>query len=176
MLSARPAYPRPWPLPSSSSEHFAHLVSRAPHSCSSPPTLSPFLLIFLHVLLSISTTFFCWRSQGPAFGSFLFSTCPTPLAISFSPSRSQSPTDDSQVFISSYNLSLNSRLMDPNAYSSSPFGCLIDTTNTDILIHSHPKLCSSIKFFPSRWLGNSALPVVQTKNLRGILDSLSFTL
>lgn len=49
-------------------------------------------------------------------------------------------------------------------------------TNTDILIRSHPKICSSIKSFPSQWVGNSALPVVQTKNLWGILDSLSFTL
>lgn len=136
----------------------------------------PFCLILLHVLLLISPTSSYWRAQGSACGHLFFSTCPTPLVISFSPSRSQSLTDDAQISTSNWNLSLNSRLIDPNAYSSSPFGHLTEATITDTLMLSHPNICSSAKPSPTQRLRNSAFPAAQAKNLRGILYSLSFTL
>lgn len=118
--------------------------------------LSVFLLPRGHSSLS----FMCssCSSQPPHPGACraqrlgLFSICPTRPVVSFSPSGSQSPTDDSQNFCLQLDVLSELQTHRSKCLLTRSTVCLIDMSKTDTLILSHPKICPSVKSFPFQWL------------------------
>lgn len=81
---------------------------------------------------------------------------------------------NSQVFLSSSDLSLTSRLVYSIAYLLFLLGCLMGTSNLIKTPYLSPQICSSTIFLISA-NGNSILPVAQAETLESFLTSLFST-